>query len=425
MKRIFSILLAAVLCVGLLAIPVSAATASVTLTGTNVVRAGDTVTLSFKLNGSGLYGVSGTLSYDTNQLTLSSTKQTVASPWMVEFNGNTIVAYDNELTKPIKSNTELFTVTFKVKSNVKVGASIKVSVNGVTATDGNADANIGTVTHTMTVAEPLSAENDLKSLTVSNATISPAFSPNVTSYTAEVPFEVSKLNIDAKGADKATVTVNNPNLVVNGTTNITITVKAENGATKTYTISVKRGQDPNYQASGNNDLSGITVDGFLLSPVFSSDRTEYVIWLPYETESVTVSGTAADGNASVRVEGGDNLAAGEDNVIKVICTAENGQTKEYTVIAKRAAAHGEQPVTPPETSEEEVSEPEESVEDEDSQEPEVSVPETDEADSSVTDTSDAVSVPAKGIQPWVVIVTAVVCIILGAVVGFVIGKKRK
>lgn len=64
-----------------------------------------------------------------------------------------------------------------------------------------------------------------------------------------------------------------------------------------------------------------------------------MIWLPYETESVSVTGTAADSKASVRVEGGTGLAAGQDNVIKVICIAENGTEKVYTIIAKRAAAH--------------------------------------------------------------------------------------
>lgn len=106
-----------------------------------------------------------------------------------------------------------------------------------------------------------------------------------------------------------------------------------------YTISVKRAQDPNYVASSNNDLSGIAVDGFLLSHVFSTENTQYVIWLPYETENVTVSGTAADGKASVTVEGGSGLLAGQNNEVKVICTAEDGSQKIYTVIAKRAAAH--------------------------------------------------------------------------------------
>lgn len=418
MKRLICILLALTLCFASAAIIVSAATATASLTGPNTVRAGDTITLSFKLNGSGLQGTSGTLSYDKSQLDFVSITQKVASPWLVELEGSNFVAYDNALTSPINKNTEIFTVTFKVK-NLNPGTNVKVSFTGVIASDGSVDANIGTVTYSTDIAEPMSTKNDLASLTVKNATVSPAFDPSVTSYIAEVPFSVSKLEIEAKGVEKTTVTVDNPNLIPGGTTTVKITVKAENGATKTYTITVKREQDPNYQASGNNSLSGITVDGFLLSPVFTAENTQYVIWLPYETESVTVTGTAEDGKASVEVVGGEALEAGKDNVIKVICTAENGETKEYTVVAKRAAAHGEQP----ETSEDEVSEPE--VSEDEASVPEESVPAT-----SVPETSPEASQPGTeqpsngGVQAWIVAVIAIACLAAGIGVGIVISKKK-
>lgn len=340
MKKVISLLTALVLSVVLmLPMTVSAASASASLSGPGTVRAGDTITLSFNLNGSSIFGASGTLSYDSSQVTLSGTSQKIASPWAVEFNGNNFVAYDNNLTNPINGNKTLFTVTFKVK-NVAAGTNIKISYTGVTASDGNADANVGTVTYSKTVAAPLATNNNLASLTVGNATISPTFSAGTTSYSTSVPFEVSKLNVSATAADsKAKVSVNSPNLTPNGTTKVTVTVTAENGAKKTYTISVKRDQDPNYKASNNNKLSGISVEGFLLSPAFNTDTTQYVVWLPYETTSIKIGGSAADGKASVAVEGGDNLAAGQDNPVKVVCTAENGDKKTYTVIVKRAAAH--------------------------------------------------------------------------------------
>lgn len=292
----------------------------------------------------------GTLSYDGSQLQLTGTKQKIAAPWAVEWSGNNMVAYDNNLSAPINGGKDLFTVSFKVK-DVAAGTKITVSYQDVKASDGSADAGIGTVRYSATVGAPLSGDNALASLTVSNATISPAFHANTTSYTAEVPFSVSKLEVEATAADgKAKVSVNSPTLKPDGTTNVTVTVTAENGAKKTYTIRVHREKDPNYVASGNNTLAGITVDGFLLSPGFRADVTEYVVWLPYETASVKISGKAADGRASVAVIGGDNLAAGQDNPVQVICTAENGDKKEYTVVVKRAAAHDgrvdEKPTTP-------------------------------------------------------------------------------
>lgn len=416
MKRIAAITVCIVMLMSLLSVTAFAVTASASLTGPDTVRAGDTITLSFNLNGKDLYGASGTLDYDSSQVELTGTTQKVSGSWMVEFNGKNFVAYDNELTKPINSSTTLFTATFKVKSNLATGTKIQISCTGVTATDGSEDGNIGTVTYSKTVAAPMSSDNSLKSLTVSNATISPAFSSGTTGYTAEVPFEVSKLDVSATANDsKAKVSINSPNLTPGGTTNVTVTVTAENGSTKTYTIAVKREQDPNYTASGNNDLSGITVDGFLLSPVFSEDNTEYVIWLPYETESVTVGGAATDPLASVRVEGGENLIAGADNEIKVICTAEDGTEKVYTIIAKRAAAHGEDtdPTEPPTDPIEPETEP-----------PTEPVTEPSEPAATPTEPAEPSDDENSGIPWWTLLIVGIAAFGVGAVVGATIGKKR-
>jgi len=114
MKKSSSILTIFVLCLALmLPISVSAVSASATLTGPRTVRAGDTITLSFNLSGSGIYGASGTLSYDSSQVTLAETSQKIGSPWAVEFNGNNFVAYDNNLSSPVNGNKTLFTVKFK------------------------------------------------------------------------------------------------------------------------------------------------------------------------------------------------------------------------------------------------------------------------------------------------------------------------
>lgn len=403
MKKIVSVLTVLILCFALmLPVPVSAASASASLTGPGTVRAGDTITLSFNLNGSGIYGASGTLSYDSSQVTLSGTSQKIGSPWAVEFNGNNFVAYDNNLSNPINSSKTLFTVTFKVKS-VAAGTNIKISYTGVTASDGSADASVGTVTYSVTTAAPLATDNNLVSLTVSNATISPAFSAGTTSYTASVPFEVSKLDVSATAADgKAKVSINSPTLTPNGTTKVTVTVTAENGAKKTYTISVKRAQDPNYKESGNNKLSGITVDGFLLSPGFNADTTQYVIWLPYETTSVKINGSAADSKASVIVVGGDTLAAGQDNPVKVICTAENGDKKEYTVIAKRAAAHdGSVEELPENTTTSDTTQPD---------------------DTTANTQTDDTAKTNNGLAWWWLIVVGIGALALGAVGGF-FGKE--
>lgn len=338
MKRIklfagITMLLSALFCM-------RAAAASASLSGASSVRAGDTFTLTYSISGSNVLGASGELSYDASKMTLTGTKKLVSSPWEVEFSGNSVVAYDNQLTSPINGSKKLFSATFQVKT-VPTGTVLTVFVKNAKTSNGSTDSNIGTVSWSATVVPPLSGNTNLASLTVSNAVISPAFSAGITGYTASVPFEVTKLQIAATAEDsKSKVSVSSPNLTPNGTTNVTVTVTAESGVKKTYTIQVKRARDPNYQPSANNNLSSIKVNGYVLSPPFSADITQYVVWLPYETENVSVSGTTKDSKASVSVEGGSSLEAGKSNEIKVICTAENGAKKEYIVVAKRASKDG-------------------------------------------------------------------------------------
>lgn len=397
MKRYLNIFLSMVIISLLFTFPAFAATASASLTGPSTIRAGDNITLTFSLNGSGIFGASGTITYDVKQLTLVNVKQLATSPWVVEFNDSNMVAYDNNLTNPINKNTSLFSLTFKV-NNIAAGTKVSVSISNTKTTDGSADTNIGTVSYSATVAAPLSTNNLLASLRVNNATITPAFSPETLNYTAEVPFEVSKLNVTATAADsKAKVSINSPTLTPNATTNVTITVTAENGSKRTYTIKVKRAQDPNYVPSSNNDLSSITIEGFALSPAFKSDITRYIVWLPYETESVKVGAKAADSRANIEISGGENLVAGKDNIITITCIAENGERKEYTVIAKRAAPHEEleqsEQTKPSETLNTETTEP-------------------------VNDTP-----VSNGTPIWVAVLLLVVGLVLGFATGFLVQSK--
>lgn len=329
------------------------------LTGPTVVRAGDTIKLTFMVDGAGLTEVVGVLVYDEDQLTLSKTSVLIEGTWVVEFDGDTFRAYDETGENPINSETKLFSVSFKV-DDLAVGSEVVASVIDIQVRAG-ADAEqvlLESASYSVSITQPKSTVNTLKSLTVGNGTMSPAFRPDAYTYTVSVPYAVSKLELFYVVTDsKAKVSVNNPTLKAGETTKVTIKVTAENGSAATYTISVKREKDPNIEESGDNHLSGIRVGGFVLSPEFSPERTKYIIWLPYETDSLTVMGLTQDSAATVRTEGGRNLIAGADNEIRVICTAENGEEKVYTIIAKRAPAHEDlpsqpdvqQPTTPPTT----------------------------------------------------------------------------
>ena len=317
----------------------------------STVRPNETITVSVSLSGvasaGGVAAGGVNITYDTSKLTYQSAAIAGGKPASdldINLSGNTLqlLYFDNQGgANGFAADGTMATIKFVVNSNVQpCSTDLSVSADGF----GNKTAQALSATTTgmnLTIAAPYSTNANLSNLSVSNATISPAFSKGTTTYTAEVPFSITKLEITAAAEDStAKVSISNPALTASGTTNVTVTVTAESGTKQTYTIKVKRAQDPNYQASTNNNLSSITIDGFLLSPLFNADLTNYVVWLPYETASVKVSGTAADAKAQgVEIVGGQDLLAGQDNTVKVICTAENGDKKEYIVVVKRAAAH--------------------------------------------------------------------------------------
>lgn len=151
MKRALSLVF--FLAVLFLPVTASAAGMQAQLSGPDTVRAGDTITLTFSLNGSGIYGVSGALSYDSSQVTLTGTGQLISGDWQVEFHENSFLAYDNTLAAPINGSAQLFSVTFQVSGSLAPGTVVSISCAGVTASDGLSDADCGTVSYNTVLAE--------------------------------------------------------------------------------------------------------------------------------------------------------------------------------------------------------------------------------------------------------------------------------
>lgn len=307
--------------------------ASASLTGPSTVRAGDTITLSLNISDSGKYGLEGSLSYDSSIVSFSDMSCNV-SGWKVENNGNAIIVYDDALSNPLGGSTTVLTLKFKVNNGVAAGTAVKISVDGIVTTDGSTENSLGTASYSVAVAEPLSGNTNLSSLSVSEGTLNPGFSAGTTSYNlGEVDYSVSKLNISYKTEDsRSKVSISGNDLAV-GSNTVSIVVKAENGATKTYKITVIRKQDPNYVASSNADLKELTVSSGTISPGFAGDKTDYIVYVPYEYvgKEFSATGSAADGKAS-GVTGGTISALVEGvNETTVVCKAEDGTEKTYKV----------------------------------------------------------------------------------------------
>lgn len=250
-----------------------------------------------------------------------------------------------------KNNTNYSVSVDSNVSSITISATSEDSGASISGT-GNKNLNYGNNKFDIIVTAPSGAKktytininrkdirsgnNKLSSLSVNGGTLSPKFNSNTESYSISVPYSISSLTINAKAEDaKAKVTISNNNLVAEETTAVKVIVTAENGSTKTYTINATRGKDPNKVLSTNNYLSNLTVSTGTLSPSFNKEQENYIVYLPYEIDSIKINTQVEDTRyATVKIEGPDKLSTGNNNY-KITVTAEDNSTKIYTLVVSR------------------------------------------------------------------------------------------
>lgn len=106
-------------------------------------------------------------------------------------------------------------------------------------------------------------------------------------------------------------------------------------------------------ASDETGLAGLRISPGALIPEFNENMTEYTTSVENNVTRLIVSAHAKELSADVSIDGGDNLAVGE-NRITITVTAPSGAEKMYVIICTRAEA-GEtvEPDEDPGASEEE------------------------------------------------------------------------
>lgn len=198
----------------------------------------------------------------------------------------------------LSSEQTSFVVTFRAK---------EVGTSDITVETGSDSTYISSITEdrmpltirngTISVSAPVnySSDNNLKSLSISPGVLSPAFSPNVTEYTTSVGADCDRLVVSAIPSDqKASVSISGAKLDP-GANVTTVTVKAENGATKVYTIRTTKdaagsgGQDP--QDPGEPQQPGVDEGNPQSVQV---DGADYTVSSDFEAHPLPVGYVAID-----------------------------------------------------------------------------------------------------------------------------------
>jgi hypothetical protein len=149
----------------------------------------------------------------------------------------------------LSTDNTSFSIKFKAISAGTASVSVNTAQSVISSlyTD---KMSVSAANGSVTVAAPVSysSDNNLKSLSISPGTLSPAFSADVTTYNTSVPSDCTRLVISAVASDsKAKISIWGAALDP-GDNTTKITVTAENGSQKVYTIYTKRPVEQTTQA---------------------------------------------------------------------------------------------------------------------------------------------------------------------------------
>lgn len=211
---------------------------------------GDTVSIDVSISASsGIGGATIYVSYDPSILALSGSSSN---------SGTAMVSFMDESTASSQSKTITFKIIGAGTSSLNVIGDSKVididmQACSISKSSGSVKAS---------APASYSSDNTLSSLQISPGVLSPAFSPDVTTYTTSVGADCASLTVSAVPNDsKATVSVSGKRMDP-GFNTTTITVTAENGSKRTYTIKTTKetnsASNENNQATGSDSSNGST-----------------------------------------------------------------------------------------------------------------------------------------------------------------------
>ena len=247
---------------------------------------GQSVTVTITFNpGAKMYSADFSLSYNPDILTYESATCTANAA------GGGIVKAAPTLTGETK-------ISYKFTFTAKKSGSSNITVSGgVYGFEDTENYNVG-ASATLTVSDAAKpGVATLKSLSISNGTLTPGFSTGRTSYTAKVKYEVTTCKVYATATDgKATVAVGGKEALEVGKNTRTVTVTAQNGTQKTYTIVItrlKEGEelDGETKPEDNTDEpeKSTVIDGVKYS--VATDLSGFTLPNGFKATAVTYGGT--------------------------------------------------------------------------------------------------------------------------------------
>lgn len=230
MKKI-KVILISLFCLLVIPKTVFAASGKINVSGTSTVVVGNNVTVTVTLSSSTLIGSwEMSLNYDKNYLQLRSATS--------ESNGIRMAASTATGVKS-KSYTFTFKTLKKGSTSVSVGGYLAYAYADLSEISLSSNSKKINIITQAELEASYSKNNNLASLGVEGFTLTPEFNANTLEYSVTVPEDTKNVNITGTVQDKkASINGVGVQQVNQGNNKFLVTVKAENGSEKTYTINV-------------------------------------------------------------------------------------------------------------------------------------------------------------------------------------------
>lgn len=307
---------------------------SIAVSGASSASPGNTVNVS--VGGSFTGRVNVTVSNGSGNKSIWVENNTVTVPVTVGSSGTTtITAVSGEGTSDANGN-DLGVI--RGSKSIQIVQPTPTPAPTPTTPSNNTNSNSATKTATKSTSSSTtstkSSNAHLSKLQINQEGLTPNFNKNKTSYAVTVGENVNDLKVTAVAEDsKSKVAISGNTGLKNGDNKVYITVTAQDGTKKVYTITVTKTGDAN---KSNSYLQNLIVENATLSPEFSKEIFEYDCGtVGKSVETLKILAFGENENVKIDITGNDKLSEGDNKIIVKVTSEDGTTTKEYVITVKK------------------------------------------------------------------------------------------
>lgn len=307
---------------------------SIAVSGASSASPGSTVNVS--VGGSFTGRVNVTVSNGSGNKSIWVENNTVTVPVTVGSSGTTtITAVSGEGTSDANGNDlGVIRGSKSIQIVQPKPAPTPTTPSNNTNTNSNSATKAATKRTSSSTTSTKSSNAYLSKLQINQEGLTPNFNKNKTSYAVTVGENVNDLKVTAVAEDsKSKVAISGNTGLKNGDNKIYITVTAQDGTKKVYTITVTKTGDAN---KSNSYLQNLIVENATLSPEFSKEIFEYDCGtVGKSVETLKILAFGENENVKIDITGNDKLSEGDNKIIVKVTSEDGTTTKEYIITVKK------------------------------------------------------------------------------------------